>query len=266
MKLVEARGVAVRLGGARVLDRLDLAVADGELVGLIGPNGAGKTTLLKTLAGLAAPERGRVLLRGESLAGMDRFRRARTIAYLAQDGRPNWPVDVRTLVGLGRLPHLRPWRGPGAADREAVARAMAECRIAALADRPATELSGGERARVLLARALAGDPGLLLADEPTAGLDPAHQLDAMALLAGLAQAGRAVVAVLHDLTLAARYCTRLALLHQGRILADGRERDVLTPDLLARCYGIAVHRGAAGGAPFVIPVGRAGAAEPDGGR
>ena len=263
MSLIEARGLTVALGGAKVLDGLDLAVGEGEIVGLIGPNGAGKTTLLKTLAGLLEPSAGAVRLRGRTLAGIDRTTRARQLAYLGQGAEPQWPVDVRALVAMGRLPHLGPWRGPLPADREAVERAMADCAVAGFAGRPATALSGGERARVLLARALAGEPDLLLADEPTAGLDPAHQLDVMELLARLARARRSVVVVMHDLTLAVRFCDRLALLHGGTIAADGPGAAVLTPDRLASCYGIAAHRGSIDGLDYVIPHARA-AGEPSG--
>ncbi len=257
MSLIEARGLTVALGGARILDGLDFTLDEGEIVGMIGPNGAGKTTLLKTLAGVVDPLAGQVLLRGRPLAATGRTARARLLAYLAQGAGPQWPVEVRTLVEIGRLPRLDPWRGKRAADREAVERAMADCAVAAFAGRPATELSGGELARVLLARALAGEPELLLADEPTAGLDPAHQLDVMELLAGLARRGRAVAVVMHDLTLAVRYCTRLALLHRGTIAAEGPGADVLTPERLAMCYGIAAHRGSIDGLDYVIPLARA---------
>ncbi len=266
MSLIEARGLTVALGGARILDGLDLAIEEGEMVGLIGPNGAGKTTLLKTLAGLLEPSAGQVRLRNKPLAGVDRTTRARLLAYLGQGAGPQWPVDVRTLVEMGRLPHLDPWRGPRPADREAVERAMADCAVAGFADRPATELSGGELARVLLARALAGEPDLLLADEPTAGLDPAHQLDVMDLLAGLARKRRAVAVVMHDLTLAVRFCGRLALLHGGAIAADGPGSEVLTPDRLAACYGIVAHRGSIDGLEYVIPHARAGGEPPGAGQ
>lgn len=257
MSLIAARGLSVALGGAVILDGLDLAVEAGEMLGLIGPNGAGKTTLLKTLAGLVAPAAGTVLLRDRPLGDIDRTTRARALAYLAQGGGPHWPVSTRMLVEMGRLPHLDPWRGPGSADRAAVEHAMADCDVAGLADRPAMDLSGGELARVLLARALAGEPALLLADEPTAGLDPAHQLDVMGLLTGLARAGRAVIVVMHDLTLATRFCTRLALLDDKTIVAEGAADDVLSPERLARHYGIAAHRATIDGVDYVIPHARA---------
>ena len=257
MSLIQARGLRVARGGAAILDGLDFAVEEGEIVGLIGANGAGKTTLLKTLAGLLEPAAGEVRLRGRRLARIDRTSRARLIAYLGHGAGPQWPVDVRTVVAMGRLPHRGPWRGPRRADREAVERAMADCAVADFANRPATALSAGECARVLLARALAGEPHLLLADEPTAGLDPAHQLDVMALLARLAAARRSVVVVVHDLTLAARSCARLALLHDRTIAADGPAAAVLTPDRLATCYGIAAHHGSIAGLDYVIPYARA---------
>ncbi len=192
------------------------------------------------------------------LAVLDHDARARALSYLAQDGAAHWAVTVETLVGLGRLPHLGPWRGPSAGDRAAVARALAACDVTNLADRPVDRLSGGERARVLLARALAVEARVLLADEPVAGLDPAHALDVMAVLRARARDGAGVIAVMHDLTTAARHCDRLALLAHGRVIADGPPERVLDDDNLAHAYGIRVHRGTADGQPFVVPVGRIG--------
>jgi iron complex transport system ATP-binding protein len=254
---LQATSVSLRLGGAPVLDDVDLRLDGGELVGLIGPNGAGKTTLLRVMAGLLPAAGGEVTVDGQTLAAMPRQALARTLGYLPQDGGSHWPLTVATLVALGRLPHQGPWRGPDAADRAAVERALAACDIAALADRPVNRLSGGERARVLLARALAGEPRILLADEPVAGLDPGHQLDVMQRLSALARDGAGVLAVLHDLTLAARFCDRLVLLDRGRVIAEGDADHVLSPDLLARCYGIRAHHALIDGNPVVIPLARA---------
>lgn len=257
MTALTGNAITVALGSRPVLRAVDFALAPGELVGLIGPNGAGKTTLLRALAGLLPLDSGSVALDGSPLAAIERAARGRLLAYLPQGGQSHWAMPVASVVMMGRLPHLGPWRGPSDSDREAVTRALEACDVATLADRPVTQLSGGERARVLLARAMAVEPRVLLADEPVAGLDPAHQLDVMALLRGRARAGAGVVVVLHDLTLAGRYCDRLVLLHEGRVAAEGAPAAVLSPENLARCYGIRAHYGDAEGAAFVIPLGPA---------
>lgn len=254
MNGLAAEGLAVSLDRREVLRDVDLAVAPGEIVGVVGPNGAGKTTLLRALAGLLPPGRGRVTLDGGDLGEIAAADRARAIAFLAQDRESRWPLTAETVVGLGRLPHRGPWRGPLVGDRAAVARALADCDVAHLVGRPVDRLSGGERARVLLARALAVEPRFLLADEPTAGLDPAQGLAVMARLAALAAAGAGIVIVVHDLTVAARYCARLVLLRAGRIVASGAAAEVLSPANLAAHYGITAHAGTAGGRPFVVPL------------
>ena len=256
MSLLGATGIRVTLAAGRVLDGVDFHVAAGEMVGLIGPNGAGKTTLLRAMAGLIAPESGDIRLDGRAVAATDRRELARTLGYLPQEGDSHWAVTVETLVMMGRLPHIGPWRAPGQDDRAAVARALEACDVAGLADRTVTRLSGGERARVMLARALAVEPRVLLADEPVTGLDPAHQLDVMQRLRGLADRGAGVVVVMHDLTLAARFCHRLALLHDRRIAAEGSPAAVLSPENLARCYNVRAHYGSVDGDAFVVPVAR----------
>ena len=263
MTLLRTRGVAVSLGGRRILDRLDLTVEAGQVVGLIGPNGAGKTTLLRAMAGLLPLDAGTIEVRDQPLHHMARGALARVLAYLPQDGASHWQITVETLVMLGRLPHQGPWRAAGEADRAAVERALAACDVARFRDRPVTRLSGGERTRVLLARALAGEPELLLADEPVAGLDPAYQLDVMALLRDLVAAGAGVVVVMHDLTLAARYCDSLALLDDRRIVAHGGPDRVLSPENLARHYGVRAFHGTARGNPIVVPLARTGAEAPE---
>lgn len=263
MTLLTVDAVSVSLGDRQVLAGVDLYVGVGEVVGLIGPNGAGKTTLLRAMTGLLVPDDGTVRINGRLLSDVARRERARTVAYLPQGGEHYWDVTVETLVMLGRLPHRGPWRGPSAADRDAVARALEICDVARFRRRPVSRLSGGERARVLLARALAGEPKLLLADEPVAGLDPAHQLDVMATLRRRAAAGAGVVVVMHDLTLAARFCDRLALLHDGRMVVQDIPAGVLTPDRLARCYGIRAYHGVADGGAVIVPLART---EEDGAR
>lgn len=254
MSGLQATGISVALGGRPVLDGVTARLTPGELVGLIGPNGAGKTTLLGVLAGLTRPDRGEATLDGELLAALPGPERARRLAYLDQNAHSHWPLRAERVVTLGRLPHADAWRGPAPEDAAAVERALARCQVMHLRDRIATTLSGGERARVMLARALAVEPDYLLADEPAAGLDPYHQLQVMELLAGLAAAGMGVLVVLHDLTLALRFCTRLCLLAEGAgIVADAAPADLIETGLLERVYGIELHHGARDGQPFALP-------------
>jgi iron complex transport system ATP-binding protein len=252
MTLLALDAVGVRRAGRTVLDGVTATVAAGELVGLLGPNGAGKSTLMRTALGLL-PASGRIALGGTPLDRLGPRERALRAAYLPQERAVAWPVTVATLVGLGRLPH----RASAAADAAAVEAALAAMDLGALRDRPATELSGGERARALIARALAQAAPLLLADEPTAGLDPAHALALMARFRALARDGRGVLVTLHDLGLAARWCDRLLLLDAGRLVADGPPDAVLTPARLARTYGVTAHLARDAGGPIVLPIGLA---------
>jgi iron complex transport system ATP-binding protein len=256
MSRIEAQEISVTLGRRRVLDGVSLAVSDGEMVGLLGPNGAGKTTLLRSLAGLLPPDAGRVTFDGVDIRTIDRRALARRLGYLPQSAECHWPISVRNLVALGRLPHRSAWGGLSPQDASAVERALATCELAALAERPVDELSGGERTRAMLARALATEPASILADEPIAGLDPAHRLEVMALLRRLAADGHAVLVVLHDLTLAARYCHRLVLLDDGRIEAAGAPDAVLTEARLAGVFGVRAHMATLADGPLVVPVER----------
>ena len=256
--VLAGRGLGVRLGTRRVLDAIDFEAHPGHITGLIGPNGAGKSTLLRTLAGLLAADAGRVTLGGEDVAGLTRLELARRLALLPQDRTVHWPLAVRDMVSLGRLPFRSLAAGESDQDRAIVDAALTAMEVQALAARAVTELSGGELARVLMARALAQQPKVLLADEPAAGLDPAHQLKAFAHLAALAGAGMTVVVALHDLSLAARFCHRIVLLKSGRGVASGAPAAVLTPPLLAKVYGIDAHVGAIDGVPVVLPLGLSG--------
>ncbi len=251
---IEALGVS--LGRRAVLREVSADFTPGALVGVIGPNGAGKSTLARAMLGLARPDAGAVLVDGEDVTRIARAGLARRVAYLPQGQALHWPLTVERLVGLGRLPHLGPLSRIAPADAAAIDRAMARTDTASLARRVATELSGGERARVLLARALAVEAPALIADEPLASLDPAHQIEVMELLAAEAAAGALVIVILHDLTMAARYCDRLLLLDHGRIAADGPPADVLAPDHLADVYGIRAAIDLSGQRPLVVPVSR----------
>ena len=253
MTLLKAQSLGVTLGRRPVLSGVDLALQRGGLVGLIGPNGAGKTTLLRALAGLVPAAAGEILLDGRPIDELPRKLRARRIAYLAQGHRVDWPLSVHRLVALGRLPHLEPWAQPGGADRAAIEEALDATETLALALRPVTALSSGERARALLARCLAGTPDILLADEPVAGLDPYHALKVMELLTQRAADGMSVLVVLHDLALAARFCKWLVLLVGGAVQAAGSPAEVLSPAQLAQSYRIRAHYGEVEGRPYLVP-------------
>ncbi len=244
--------VSVRLGRRLAVDAVSATLGAGTLVGIIGPNGAGKSSLLRAMLGLVPLASGSATLDGEPVSAMARGAIARKLAYLPQGQLLHWPLTVERLVALGRLPHLAPMSAMSPADNDAVERAIERADVAGLRGRVATELSGGERARVLLARTLAVEAPALLADEPLASLDPGHQIDVMALLQSEARAGALVVTVLHDLTMAARYCDRLLLMDRGVLVADGAPLDVLTAERLRRVYGIS----AMIDPPMIVPIAR----------
>jgi iron complex transport system ATP-binding protein len=224
-----------------VLRSVDLTLARGDLVALVGTNGSGKTTLLRLLTGVLKPDAGVVRFEGRPLADWRRLDLARRVAVLPQ--QLDLPVGFRVaeLVEMGRAPHARRLFGSTEADERAVARALADAGALDLADRFAEELSGGERQRLLVAMALAQEPDLLLLDEPTLHLDLAHQVALLAAIRRLRdQRGVTVLAVLHDLNLAAAFAPRVAILDEGRLVADGPPAEVLTPDLVRRVFGVDV--------------------------
>lgn len=255
MVMLTLEGVGVTLGRRTVLRDIHTSLAAGTLVGIVGPNGAGKSTLARAIMALV-PARGRVALDEQPVGALRRADLARQIAYLPQGQTLHWPLTVERLVGLGRLPHLGPMSRLAETDAAAIEKAMERADVIDLRHRIATQLSGGERARVLLARALAVEAPALIADEPLASLDPGHQIDVMDLLHDQARQGTLVIAVLHDLTMAARYCDRLILIDEGRLIADGSPRHVLTPDHLAMVYGIEARVDMEGAWPSIIPMGR----------
>ena len=222
-------------------------------MGVIGPNGAGKTTLLRVLANLRPPDSGRVLYDGASASQLGPTTLARHLAYLAQGTTVHWPLTVEHLVGLGRLPYRRLWRQDTSADARAVTAALRATETETLRHRTLATLSGGERMRVLLARALAVEAAALVADEPIAALDPYHQLQVMEVLRETARRGTLVVVVLHDLTLAARFCDRLVLLDAGCVVADGAPDVVLSAANLTRVYRVTVVRDTHDCALYVVP-------------
>lgn len=257
MTLLSAETLSVRLGDKTVLNGVAAAFAPGRVTAVVGPNGAGKSTLLDCLAALRRPDAGRVTLDGRPVRDLPSRERARRIAYLPQNAEIAWAVDGRTFVGLGRTPYVGAW-GLTAEDRAAVDRAMAATGVEAFADRVVSTLSGGERARVLIARALAGDPKWLLADEPLAGLDPGHVLDACALFRRLAEAeGRGVVLTLHDLDAALRVADRVIVLAEGRVLADAAPAEALSPAVLKAAYGVEARTLEGARGPVLEMVGRA---------
>ena len=256
MVTVELEAVAVSLGRRDVVHDVSARLESGSLVGIIGPNGAGKSTLVRAMLGLLPTRSGYIRIDGKPIEQVERQALARKLAYLPQGQTLHWPLSVQRLVALGRLPHLGPLSRIGDADLARVQQAMHRADVLHLRARNAMELSGGERARVLLARALAVGAAGLVADEPLASLDPGHQIDVMALLAREAHGGSLVVAVLHDLTLAARYCDRLLLLDRGKLVADGLPAAVLTPENLAAVYGIGAFIRKDGPAPMIVPLER----------
>ncbi|KAA5604458.1 ABC transporter ATP-binding protein [Roseospira marina] len=248
--------VGVRIGGRTLVDGVTLEAPRGAVTGVIGPNGAGKSTLLRAIAGVL-PHAGRVTLDGAPLPRPGSRARARLIGFLPQGQDVHWPVTARRAVELGRLPHLGPWQSLARADVAAVEAALAKTDSTRFADRPVTALSGGERARVLLARVLAAHTAVILADEPVAALDPGHQLAVMEMLCDEARAEhRAVVVVLHDLSLAARACERLVLMDQGRVVTAGPAEAVLASPWLDRVYAVRFGQGRVQAVPVVTPVRR----------
>jgi ABC-type cobalamin/Fe3+-siderophores transport system ATPase subunit len=231
------RNLGFSYGHKRILDAIDATFETGKLTVILGPNGAGKSTLLACLAGLLKPQAGTASLHDDDINGMPPTARARQIGLLPQGAETHWAITSQALVALGRIPHMR-GAGPSIDDRRAIKEAMSATATEGFAHRPVTQLSGGERARVLLARVLAGEPAWILADEPLANLDPGFQLDILNVLRQQARDGKGVVAVLHDLQYAVRFADHVLLLHEGRLFAHGRVEDVITAANLAHVYGI----------------------------
>ncbi len=254
MSAIAVRDLAVDLDRTPILRGVSCSVGSGGWLALIGPNGAGKTTLLRTVAGLL-PHRGEVLLDGAATGSLSGRDRARLIAYVPQE--PVLPPDmtVAEYVLLGRTPYLRYLAGPGRSDHEAAARAAVRLGVSRFADRRLASLSGGERKRVVLARALAQDPKVLLLDEPTSSLDIGHQQQVLDLVDELRKTGGlTVLSTLHDLTAAGQYADELVLLHEGRIEATGTAASVLTEERIARVYAAHVAVSTDEGGTVVTPV------------
>lgn len=236
--MIAARSLSLRRGARLVVQEASLALGAGEVLVLVGPNGAGKSSLLKGLAGLMRAHGGSVEWEGGPLARLGARARARLIGYLPQQPQSHWPVTVRDLVALGRLPHRMAFGGFAPGDDAAIARALDEADLGHLAGRRVDGLSAGERARAMIARMLASEPKLLLADEPVAALDPYHQIETMEILRNRARSGAAVLVVLHDLGLAARFADRVGLMREGRLAALGPPGLVLDARAIANAFRV----------------------------
>ncbi len=249
--MISATSVGVDLEGRTILDDVSLDVVPGEILVLVGPNGAGKSTLLGVLSGERAPSRGTVRFEGRELRSIRHADLARMRSVLTQENTVSFPFLVAEVVAMGRSPWARTIEGRD--DVTAVAEAMDAADITHLAGRRYTQLSGGEKARVSLARVLAQRTPVIFLDEPTASLDLRHQEDVMRVGRRMADSGRAVVVVLHDLSLASAYADRLALVSGGRLEALGAPAEVLTEERVERVYGLPVELHLVAGRPVVVP-------------
>lgn len=236
-----ARNVSVRAGDAQLVRDASLTLKTGEVIAILGPNGAGKTSLLRAMLGLIDVATGTAQLNGQDVASLSAAERAQSVSYLPQRRPLAWPNKVRDIIALGRFAHGAALGRLNSQDAAAVAEAIGACGLEALSDRNADTLSGGEIARVHFARAIAARAPLLIADEPTAALDPLHQLAIAQLLRDFVDAGGGALVVLHDVALAARFADRLVWMCDGSIVANGSPDETLTADLLQEVYGVRAH-------------------------
>lgn len=253
--LLAASGIRVELGGQTILSDVELTVGRGEVVGLVGPNGAGKSTLLRVVTGMLRPAAGDVAVAGDALEALPRRELARRVAVVQQLPEAPSTMRVRDLVVLGRHPHLGLLARESRHDFDVADAAMRRAGCDRFADRELGSLSGGERRRAFIARALAQEAPLLLLDEPTSNLDAHAQVEILELVAELAAGGAGVLLIVHDLTLAAAYCDRVVLLDRGEVVAEGAPSGVVTSEHVQRVYGggVTVFPHPASGAPVVIP-------------
>lgn len=255
MTILRAENINVTLDENRILSDVSLELGSGKLIGLIGPNGAGKSILLKSILGLIDGATGSISLDDKDINSWSLKERARKISYAAQGAPVHWPLTVGHLVSLGRIPHLSPWQSTSELDQKLTFEAMKKTDVDHLAPRITTTLSGGERARAMLARAIVAGAEFLLADEPIEALDPYHQIKIMEILKELAGAGHGVLLVLHDLNFAQKYCDELILLEKGKIIAKGKPQDVLSDENLEQAYQVKAVRMEKDGESFIIPSG-----------
>jgi iron complex transport system ATP-binding protein len=253
--MLRVNNISLKFSDTTVLDDVSIGFEKGNIIGLIGPNGAGKSTLLRVLAQLQKPDVGTIEIDGVNATKIASNNFAKKVTYLPQTGVCHWPLTVERLVALGRYPH-QDSQQLSELDMQAVEQAIVETDIVHLIGRSVNTLSGGERARVMLARALATQADILLADEPIVALDPRHQIDVMVLLKALAQKGKTVVVVLHELHLAMRYCDRLVLLDNGQKVSEGLAKGVLSADNLQTVYGVDAIYGEHEGSEWILPWGQ----------
>jgi iron complex transport system ATP-binding protein len=247
-----AHDLSIDLGGKRVIDDVSLTFQRGRVTAILGPNGAGKTSLIRALARLIAPSQGTISLNGKPLPPL--AERAKQIGYLPQNGQPAWNVSARELVNLGRLPHRASFSASTASDDAAVEAAMIATDTVHLAERTIDTLSGGEKARVKMARVLAGEPDWIIADEPLANLDPPHVRDLRALLRTAAASGKGVIVVLHQLNAAARVADDVVLMQGGRVIVHGSADDALTPQALEAAFGMAFEVQQTSSSKIILPI------------
>lgn len=253
MKRLQARGLTYRIGERLILDNVSLDIAAGDNIALLGANGAGKSTLMRLLLGLLTPHSGEVLIDGQPMRSMKRRAVARQIAYVPQSHVPSFPFSVAHIVAQGRLPTVGLGHAPSPDDKTSVQQALTDLGIHHLSERPYTELSGGERQLVLIARALVQRANLIILDEPVSGLDYGHQLRLLALLKRLAAQGISILSSTHRPEHALASANRVLVLHDGRLIADGAPHDVIDSALMARLYQVAVEQIDTNGHRFFIP-------------
>ncbi len=248
--MIEAQSLSLEIGGTRILSEVSAVFPRGQITVILGPNGAGKSSLIKLLAGLVTPTHGQALINDAPILQLLAQDRARKIGYLAQNATPAWAMRVDDLVAIGRLPHESKSKSM---DRDQIEAAMRDCDITQLADRTIDTLSGGELARVLFARVLAGEPDWLLVDEPIANLDPLHERETLRLLKKSREAGRSVITILHQINAAAAIADRIIFLKAGRIIATGPVVEALTCENLEAVFDIPFTRIADGKRGHFVP-------------
>ena len=236
--MIQIHDLQLDMGGNTVLHPMSLDIARGQVTAIIGPNGAGKSSLIRAIAGLLPPVSGSIFIGDTPLRRLSQRDRAKQLGYLPQNASPAWAITVREMVALGRLPHRGAFAAPSAEDLRCIDQALADTDLLLLADRRVDTLSGGEMARAAFARVLAGQSDWILADEPLANLDPAHQRDVLRLLRAAADSGKGVIVVLHELTAAAALADAVILLKQGVLLGSGPNTALLTPERLSATFDI----------------------------
>jgi iron complex transport system ATP-binding protein len=250
---IALNSIRVTLSGKEILRDLTASIPQGSLVGLVGPNGAGKSTLLRAATGHVPLSNGSVQITGTPLTQLSQREISRRVCFLPQNVGLDFPFTVREVVAMGRNPHLGRFQTFSKTDDETVVRSMRQATVEDLAERPVTELSGGEKQRVLLARSLATEAPILLLDEPMTSLDILHQLEVLELLSQFSNSERTIVAALHDLNVARRLCTHILLLKNGHLVAEGPPEKTLIQDHIQQVFGVKVIHATDGAWSFELP-------------